>query len=119
MELFKFINAGSGRGFHESMKQACLIKFGENPLKDKKGLSSWAPTADSYANRLLDKFVGVTTSGYGVSKEIRLFMRTLIAVELGNYLMTGKNNEALVKSIEENDKYFWAEGYGYNRLLLN
>lgn len=116
MNLYEFINTGSGKGFHESMKQACLIKFGENP--NKIGVQSWEPTADNYANKLLDKFVGVTTNHYGVSKELRLFLRTLIAVELGNYLMTGNKNEELVKSIEENDMYFYPKGYGYNRLLL-
>lgn len=115
MKLFEFINTGSGKGFHESMKQACLIKFGENPIKQH---GSWSPTADKYANRLLDKFVGSTSRGYGVSMEIRLFLQTLLAMELGNYLMTGKKDEELVKSIESSDKYFWAKGHGYNYLLL-
>lgn len=116
MNFIQFINSGSGRGFHAAMLSACLLKFGENPIK--KDSTSWAPTADAYANRLLDKFVGVTASTYGPSIAARLFLRTLFAIELGNYFLTNIKNEELTKSIEQNDMYYYSKGYGYNRLLL-
>jgi hypothetical protein len=116
MNIHTFINQGSGKGFHAVMANACLIKFGENPIKQH---GSWSPTADPYANLLLDKFVGVTGRMYGCSVELRLFLRTLLAMELGNYLLTGVKNEKLTERILDNDMYFWAKGYGHNRLLLS
>jgi len=111
-----FLNTGSGKGFHEAMVIACIAKFGENNQGTRFG--SWEPTNDIYANKLLDKFVGSTTPTYGFMS-IRMFLRVLFAQELGNYYLTGIKNELFVKSLEENDKYHWYKGCGYNRILLS
>ena len=117
MTYVQFINSGSGRGFHQSMLSACLIKFGENPTKNKSR-GTLSLTADPYANELLNFFTGVTTSNYG-PLPIRIFLRTLLARELGNYLLTGEKDINLVESIKDADLYFYAKGYGRNLIALN
>jgi hypothetical protein len=110
MTYIEFINSGLGRGFHQSMLNACLIKFGEYP-------GQLYLTADPYANELLDFFTGILISKFGPFP-IRIFLRTLIARELGNYLLTGEKDINLVKSIKDADLYFYVEGYRRN-LALN
>ncbi len=117
MTYIQFINSGSGRGFHQSMLAACLIKFGENPNKDKLKRRA-SSTADPYANKLLGFFEGVTNSSSG-HFSIRIFLRTLIARELGNYLLTGEKDENLVYLIKAADLYFHCKGYGRNLIALN
>jgi hypothetical protein len=117
MTYIQFINSGSGRGFHQSMLNACLIKFGENPTKSKS-YRRLSPTADLYDNKLLHFFASSAKNCYG-HLSIRIFLRTLIARELGNYLLTGEKDINLVESIKDADLYFYAKGYGRNLIALN
>lgn len=107
----RILNSGSGGAFHNSMKSFALMKFGPNPNKTDK--TSWAPTADRYANQLLDKFVGVTTAHYG-NVAMRIFLKAVLANELGNYLLTGNVTEGLLSKFEYLDKYYWTKGAGYS-----
>ena len=118
MTYIEFINSGSGRGFHQSMLAACLIKFGENPTRSKSR-GTLSLTADPYANELLDFFTGVIVSNLGGPLSVRIFLRTLIARELGNYLLTGVKDINLIKSIKDADLYFYAKGSGRNLIALN
>ncbi len=103
----KDLNTGSYKGFHATMLAFALAKFGSNPSKVHKDTSSWAPTADDYANILLDFFVGVTTAAYG-SINCRLFLRALLARELGMYLLTGVKTEGLYESVRALDRMYWS-----------
>ena len=106
MNTIKYITSGSQSGFHANMMIACLIKFGENPNKETSKKMVWNPTADSYANVLLNKFVG----GIGPRNAPRVFLRSLLANELGNYYLTGKKTEGLVESINKLDRAYWCAG---------
>lgn len=108
MNVIKFLNTGSGNGFHRIMVEACLIKFGEHPKKKDK--TSWSPTADDYANKLLDKFVGIIINFNG-SNSIRIFLRAVVANELGTYLLTGNKTPGLFDKVNELDRSYYNEGY--------
>lgn len=101
--------SGSG-AFYESMLTACLIKFGE-------GKNDHA-TMDHYANKLLRFFVGGMRSH---NNAMRLFLRALLAQELGNYYLTGIKTPGLLESVEKMDKFFWLKGNPQsheNKLLM-
>lgn len=102
MNTIKFLNTGSKSGFHAAMTTAVIAKFGEQPNRDR---SSWSPSKDEYANKLLDVFVGVSCGG-----NVRLFLRAVIARELGNYLLTGKKTEGLYEKYRVIDKMYWQFG---------
>lgn len=90
--------SGSG-SFYQSMLTACIIKFGEG--------ENGHATMDRYANKLLRFFVGSMRSH---NNAMRLFLRALLAQELGNYYLTGLKTPGLLESVEEVDKFFWFKG---------
>ena len=114
-EKLSYFNTWSGKGFHKDMQTYALIKFGANENKWK--WDGWKITTDDYANQLLDCFAGVTTSYYG-SVNLRIFLRVIIAIELGNYLLFDKKEEGLLERYKLLDKYFWSKGAGYSEQTL-
>lgn len=109
MKVIDYINTGSGKGFHKDMTNFALIKFGPNPDKSDKDTYSWKPTADNYANELLDKFVGLIPNYKGHNSS-RIFLQALLAKELGLYLLTGNKNEGLLNKVKDSDTMYWGHG---------
>lgn len=105
------LNTGSGGKFYKQMLSFSLIKFGENPCKHPKFPESWKPTSDEYANNLLEFFIGITTERYG-SKALRIFLRVILANELGQYLLTGNKTNNLYYKVKELDKMYHLSGIG-------
>jgi hypothetical protein len=90
-------------GFHCIMRTEAILKHG---LHDNPGVlgHSWNPTNDLYANLLLRAFNGVPYTSEHSS--IALFLRTLVAIELLNYLLTGEVEEELYNRVREMEMYF-------------
>ena len=105
MELLHTIT-GWNNAVHSGLKALALMKFGENPRKGPKDITSWAPVNDDYANRLLDKLVGAIQYR---TQQSRIIHKVLIQRELYKYIMTGEKDEVLISSIEKCDRYYWCD----------
>jgi len=114
MNISRYLNTGSGHGFHKDMINYGIIKFGTNPNKPYTDKSSYNSTNDQYFNTLIDMFVGVSV---GKHIEQRLVLRALLAKELGMYVLTGNKTDRLVETVRKLDSAWWSNGFYYVKQL--
>jgi len=113
--------AGWNSKLHKGLKEWAIIKFGVNPNKRPNDHTSWEPTTDKLANRLLDRLVGASYYNTAI-ESIRVFNRALWIQELVKYLSTNECNMNLIDKLAKEDKYWHCNGMHYQgdtkRLLL-
>lgn len=114
MDVSKYLNTGSGLGFHKDMMAYGIIKFGANPNKSFTDKSSRRPTSDDYFNSIIDCFIGISV---GCHLEQRLILRAILARELGTYLLTGNKTDGLLATVRKLDYAWWSNGFFYVKQL--
>lgn len=90
----------------EGLKDWAIIKFGANPKKKSNDHTSWSPTADPLANRLLNRIVGANYYNTPI-QSLRVLNRALWIKELISYLSTDKCDVPFIEYLAKEDIHWY------------